>query len=177
MAIKINLLPTELKLSKGTAQALKVTRMLGVIALAVFLVFGFLLGGFFVISSVELKNVNEANDSLKSQIRALQTSEAQMVVLKDRIAKIRAIEKLPSALDNFNNFEPILSDLPGTTEVSGLEIDSTEVETTMIFKTNADIKSFVERLTGTETFKSVDFDSFSFNPATGYTVSMTIVSQ
>lgn len=177
MAIKVNLLPTELRVSGGVAQFLKISRMLGVIALAVFLVSGLGLGAFFAISSIELNNLNTANDSLKSQEATLSKTEAQLVVLKDRIAKIKIAQAVPSSTKNLTNFDPLLSSLSTGTKIGELDVDTAKITASMDFTSNSDLRSFVNAISTSSIFKNVTIASFSFNPTTGYLVNLTIATK
>lgn len=174
MAIKINLLPTELKVSGGLSRILRVSRILGVISLAVFLVFGLGLGVFFVISSVQLNSLNSGNDALKSQVTSLKTSEAQLVVLKDRIAKIKTVQKIPTAVKNLVDFDPLVSSFSSST-VSEVDVDTNKIATSINFRSNSDLTSFVKAISLASIFRSVTFSSFSFSPAGGYLIGLTAV--
>lgn len=174
MAIKINLLPTELKVSGGLSRILSVSRILGVISLAVFLVFGLGLGVFFVISSVQLNSLNSGNDALKSQVTSLKTSEAQLVVLKDRIAKIKTVQKIPTAVKNLVDFDPLVSSFSSST-VSEVDVDANKIATSINFRSNSDLASFVKAISLAPIFRSVTFSSFSFSPAGGYLIGLTAV--
>ena len=175
MPIKINLLPAELKVSGTMGQMLRISRILGVISLAVFLVFGLGLGAFFIISSIQLNSLNSANDSLKSQLTTLKTSEAQLVVLKDRIGKIKLAQNIPTAVKNLTAFEPLVSSFSGSTVVSEIDIETAKVSTSINFKSNSDLTAFVKAISTAAIFRSVTFSSFSFSPAGGYLLGVTAV--
>lgn len=171
MAVKVNLLPKEFKIGAGAGKMLHLTRMLGVIFLAVFVVFSVALGGYLIISSLQLNNLNTGNNSLKTQLKALETSESQLVVLKDRLSKIKAAQSSPSGLKSFEDFEPFIGSLSPSTSFNTLEISSSKIEASIVFKSNADLTNFVEQLSKSDSFNSVSLTSFSFNPAVGYLVS------
>lgn len=177
MPIKVNLLPNELRVSGGVAQFLRISRMLGVIALAVFLVFGIGLGAFFAISTIELNNLNSTNDSLKSQLSVLSKTEAQLVVLKDRIAKIKIAEAIPSATKNLSDFNPFLSTLSPSTKVGELDVDPSKITVSMVFGSNSDLNAFVNSVSAATVFQNVTVSSFSFNPASGYLIGISIKSK
>lgn len=173
MAIKINLLPTELKVSGGMAKFLSISRILGVISLAVFLVFGLGLAGFFIVSTIQLNGLNSANDALKTKLTSLKTSEAQLVVLKDRLGKIKLAQSIPTAVKNLTLFDPFVSAIPAPSVVSEVDLDAIKIATTINFKTNTDLSNFVKAISDSKIFRSVVFSSFAFNPAGGYLVSVT----
>lgn len=177
MAIKVNLLPTERRVSGGVAQFLRISRMLGVIALAGFLVFGLGLAAFFIVSSIELNGLNSSNNSLKTQLSSLGTTEAQLVVLKDRIAKIKIAEGIPSSTKNLVDFDSYLSALSGTTSISELDVNPVKITTSLVFTSGSDLTAFTKALSASTTFKNVSFASFNFNPTSGYLVSVEVTAK
>lgn len=177
MPIKVNLLPTERRVSGSLGQFLRISRMLGVIALAVFLVFGLGLGAFFAVSSIELNGLNSSNDALKSQLTSLQTTEAQLVVLKDRIAKIKLAQAIPSATKNLTDFNPFLSSLTSGTGISELDVDTAKISTSIVFTSNSDLTSFIKTLSASTLFKNVSLTTFGYNPTNGYLVSIAVTTK
>ena len=177
MAIKLNLLPPESRVSGGLSKALGITRMLGVIGLAAFLIFALGVGAFFVISSVQLSSLSTQSDSLKSQILAQAKTESQVVLLKDRIKKIKTVQSLPSSTKNLNNIDPYLSPLTGETSVTELNVDSAKVAATLNFRSNSDLSSFIKALVSSNTFKTIAITSFGFNPISGYLVGVSFATK
>lgn len=177
MAIKVNLLPTELVLSGGINKVLRLTRMLGVISLAGFLIFGLGLAAFFIISTFQLNSLNSGNAGLKTRITGLESSEQKMILLKDRIAKIKTVQGFPTISKNLDNIEPVLGTLATGTAVNELDIDPTKVATTINFKSTGDMASFIKSLSSQTAFPSVILSSFGFNPASGYLVTVSFLSK
>jgi|GEM_PF-1371342 len=173
-SINLNLLPTELKVSTGLSRSLRSIRMLGVIGLVGFLVFGLGLIGFFVFSSFQLSNLNSQNDTLKGQLTTLSTSETQLVLLKDRIAKIKIVQGLPTSDKNLTNFRKYISGLSGSSTVNELDVDPGKITAAIDFRSNSDLTTFLTSLSENTEFKVIDLSSFGFNPATGYLVSLTV---
>lgn len=175
MALKINLLPSEKRVSGNLGKFLAMTRMLGVIGIAVFLVFSLGVGAFFILSSTQLNNLNSENDSLKSQLVQLSTTEAQMVVLKDRVAKIKTIQSTPTAFKNMTDFLSLTNSFSNSS-LNELDVDPTSVVAIINFKLNSDLSAFIQGISSSTLFKSVSLDSFSFNPGTGYLANLSAKS-
>lgn len=177
MAVKFNLLPPELSVSKNLNNALKTLRALDVIAVAVFLVFCIGLGVFFVISFLSLNNINSSITQLKSKVSAQESSEQQIVLLKDRLKKITALQSQPNALSNLTVIESFLLNLSPATSISQMQVDSTKIDLSLDFSVNSDLSAFLSALKNSSAFKSVTMSSFSFNPTTGYLVDVNIVKK
>jgi len=174
MPVKLNLLPPELAVDKNLSAALKLTRSLGIIFLAVFILFVFGISSFFIYDSVILKNLTGDVDSLTNQINLQNASEQQVVLLKDRLNKITSVQLTPSSLPNLIVIDPFLSSLSSTTAVSELGIDSQKMDLTLNFKSNSDLSTFLKSLSSSDVFKAVTITSFGLNPSTGYSVGIDI---
>lgn len=174
MAIKVNLLPTEKRVGKGLQRILRVTRMLGVISLVIFILFGLGMIAFFVFNSISLGNLKTANGDLEDRITGLETSEQKIVLLKDRVGKIKSLFSIPSAINNLDSVNTVLSPLSKDTTISELNVNPTKVSMSINFKSAADIGVFLTGLKDTKSFQTVSISSFSFNPVSGYLVSIAI---
>lgn len=168
MAVKLNLLPTDRKVSGSLAKTVKAVKMLNVIFLSGFLIFALGLGAFFIFNNIRLRNINADVESLKSEAANLQKSEQQMVLLKDRLSKIKTVRKTPTAWTNLTNIQTLISSVGPNTFVSELNADSNKIDMSVLFRTNSDLAAFIKNLTETKVFKGITLTTFGFNPANGY---------
>lgn len=175
MPVNLNLLPPEHAISKNLKSFLKTVRALGVIGIAAFLVFGMGIGAIFAFSTVSLNGINANITKLKGQVSALQKSEQQIILVKDRIKKIASIQKLPSSIPNLTIMSPLLVNLAGSGSVDQMTIDPGTVSMSANFGTNAGVTSFIELLQASKDFELVALASFSFNPTTGYAVEIKAI--
>ncbi|KKR85150.1 MAG: hypothetical protein UU32_C0037G0009 [Candidatus Woesebacteria bacterium GW2011_GWB1_41_10] len=171
----INLLPPELKTGGIFGKAIKAVRSLTLILLSLFLVFGFGVAGFFILSSIELRNLTANGTSLKEQIKVLEVTEQKMVLLKDRIGKIRTAMNSPSVISGFEGVNLILSSLSSDSSVSELAVDSTKIDLSLAFRSPGDLSGFLTNLKNSTFFKSIVLTSFGFNPQTGYLVAVRLM--
>ncbi len=174
MAVKLNLLPPELAVSKSLGTSLKTIRMVGVILLAVFIIFVIGLTAVFIISSITLKNLTGDVTTLKSQITAQQVSEQRLVLLKDRLRKISTARTAASALSNLTKIDPFLATLSSDTSVSELNVDPQKIDLTLNFRSNNDLTAFLNDVSDSGSFKNVVISSFGLNPVSGYLVGMSL---
>lgn len=177
MAINLNLLPPEYGTLGNLGKILKVTRALGVIAMALFFVFALGVSGFFIASTIAINNLNSDVGALKSQVVAQQTSEQQIVLVKDRIGKIKTVLAKPDALKNLAAVNPYVSGLTPSTTLSDLSVDSDKVAFSLVFKNNADLTNFMSQISQDKNFGSVELTSFTFNSTSGYSVEITTATK
>lgn len=174
MPVNLNLLPPELAVSKNLGNALKTLRALGVIAIAVFLISAIGLGVFFVVSTISLNTLNTSVNQLESQVSAQEASEQQLIILKDRIAKITKAKDSPSAVKTITNVDALLSGLSADSSITQFNADPLRAEMTINFKSNSDLTAFVRSVSATKLFGSIDLSSFGFSPVAGYLVGINL---
>jgi len=151
--------------------------MLGVIGLGAFIVFGLGLIGFFVFKTLQFNVYNQDNASLEGKIAGLEISETKLVLLKDRVAKIKVLTNIPTALHNLDSTNAVLAPLTADSNVNDLAVNATKVSMSLNFRSSADIANFLKALSETRDFQTVSLSSFSFNPVSGYLVSVSIVGK
>ena len=174
MANKINLLPPGINIGGSLGKILKLTRMLGVISVALFLIFALGISVYLIISTITMNGLNSETDSLKVQVKALESTEQQVVLLKDRIGKINIALAQPEALKNLDDVEPFISGLGPSTSLSQLDIDPQKVDLSLNFKSTLDTSTFIKSLSDSNTFKSIVLMSFGYYPTSGYSVSVSL---
>jgi hypothetical protein len=177
MAAKLNLLPPDYALTGPVGQIVKFARPLNVILLALFLVTVLGMGGFFIFSSLSLKSLTADNDSLKKQIQAQSTAQQQIVLLKDRLGKIKTVQGLPTATQNLTSIDPVLVLVAGNSFLSELDVDSQKVAATIVFKSNSDLTNFLKNISLNTTYSSVSLGTFNYSPAVGYQLSLSFTKK
>lgn len=175
MAIKLNLLPPDYTVSGSTAKTLKALRSLGVISIAAFVVFALIIVGFFIVSSIESNNLNASINSLTSQIKSQEQTEQKVVLLKDRLKKIKAIQANSGSIDNLDKAGEVVDKLGPDATLTEFSVDPDKVDLSVAFRTNSDLTNFLSELTATKAFKSVVLTSFGFNPTSGYLVGVRLM--
>lgn len=173
MAVKLNLLPPEYGTTKGLASVLKITRSLGVISVALFLIFTVGVSAFFIISSIALGNLRSEIDNLKTQIQAENSTEQQMVLLKDRLGKIKSVLGAVTANSVLTSVNPYITGLSSETTLTETSIDSAKAEISLTFRSKADVSAFFEKLADTKDFGTITLSSFTYSPENGYLVGIS----
>src|SRR3989344_6948892 len=174
MATKINLLPPGFGVTGNLGKILKAVRMVCVIGLAFFLVFGLGISIYFIVSTITFNALKSETNSLKEQVKTLQTTEQQIVLLKDRIGKINMALGLPEAIKNLDAIEPFISNLSSSASLNQLEIDAQKIDLSFQFRSTADTSAFIKSLSDMKDFRSVVLTSFGYDSTNGYTVGISI---
>jgi hypothetical protein len=174
MPVNLNLLPPELAVSKSLGTVLKTIRALSVIAVAAFLVSVTGIVIYFVVGTINLNSLNANINQLKSQVTAQEASEQQIILLKDRIAKIEQAKAAPSALSTATKVDSFLANISAGSVINQFDADPAKADITLNLKSNADLTEFIQGVSSSTLFGSIDLSSFGFNPATGYLVGLSM---
>jgi hypothetical protein len=156
---------------------LKTLKAINVILLVGFLVSALGMGAVFVLNSVTLKNVDKNVDQLKAKVIVLESSEQQLILMKDRLSKIASIKAFPSTLTNITNINSMLTGLSGNSSISQMDMGLSKVDLSMIIKSNDDLSMFLTNVKNTNLFKSVTLSSFGYSPAGGYNIGTSFVGK
>lgn len=177
MPVNLNLLPDNVAPKGGLARTLTMTKQLTVILLAVFIIIVVGISGFFLVSSLELDRLTSEIDSLKTQIAQQETVETQVVLLKDRIDKIKTAQKIASAQGPMDQITPVISSIPQGSALADLSLDSTKTDLSVAFDSSASLGDFFKQLTTSTSFSSIVLTSFGLNPASGYLASLRFIDK
>jgi type II secretory pathway pseudopilin PulG len=172
MAVKLNLLPSDYSLAGPVRQLLKLVRPLNVVLLSLFVVVVLGMGGFFIFSSLSLQSLTSSNNNLKNQIQTQESAQQQIVLLKDRLSKIKTVEVIPNANKNLSGIDPFLTSLSGGSLISDLDVEPQKTSTSIVFKTNSDLTNFIKSLDSNSVFSTITLGTFSYNVTGGYLVGL-----
>lgn len=173
MAVKLNLLPQEYTLSGPVARVIKIARPLNIILLSIFLASSLGVAGYFIFSSITLGNLNTANTSYKNQIKAQQAAQQQIVLLKDRLGKIKQVFAKPDTAPNLLAIASIVNSVSGNASVTELDADSQKASLTVAFKNNYELSNFMNLINSQTAFSTISMDTFNYSPKTGYSVAFS----
>lgn len=176
MQDNLNLLPQNLHVSKGMESVLKTTKALGVILIVIFVIFTIGAGAYFVYSKVTLGNLQTNVDQLKSQVKAQESSEQQLVLLKDRLSKISSLRSTPSAGKNVANLDTLFSNVSPASSANQIDISTQKIDITMIVRSNEDLTAFIQNLKNNKAFKSVNLASLGYTKNIGYSIIVSLVN-
>ena len=173
-AKKINLLPKDLTVSKDVQDvAVKLTQF------SYFAIFIFILtiaigaSAFFYFSN-KLKNLTTTQNTLTSNIQGLQETEEQIILTKDKVAKIKSILDARTNEQTFKKHKTVVDNLPETISVTESEIDSSNSEISFDAKDCRDLVSFMSSLLAQSNTLNIVMGNLSFNPFQGYSLTLEI---
>ncbi len=170
MGVNLNLLPENLTSKKGTVSLVKLLRSVTLISLILTIILGLGLVSFFLISSFELKSLEADVKNLEESVKAQQQTEQKIVLLKDRLGKIKSTKGASSLSKPLNDVKPVLDVISSDVLLGELNIDAQRIDTSMTFRDSIALSNFFEKLSTIKNFSQITLTSFGFNPLTGYLV-------
>lgn len=175
MAVNLNLLPQELSgntpLGKAQAGIKKATYIL----IPLFLIFAAGLLIFYAVLSYQIAGATDKLEGLKAEIKDKETTEQKLVLVRDRISKVKLTKNSPAATKRIANMGALLAIIPPDSTIGELSLDSGKTEISVIFKSTAGMTLFFENLAKITGYKAIDMTSFGFSPTNGYLISLRLI--
>jgi|GEM_PF-5950530 len=165
----INLLPTELVPKKGaikTSNLIKQVTTVGFTVLSI-IIMGII--GYFVYLNSQFSSLERVNNQLVTEIEALEGTEQQFFLTKNRLKGIKEVYSADSQLDKILQ---IKSSFPPEVQVSETEVSSEGIGLVFFSPNASSISKVLETIYQSELFDGVLLKSFGFNPVSGYTVTL-----
>jgi hypothetical protein len=172
----INLLPQELKPNKSVLIIARKLKQIAVISSSL-LVLAFLLviGTKYYFSRKTKESLSRQVD-LESQIKSMENTEQQLVLIKDRIEKIISIVSkgtISEEIDVVNNISGIL---PEGMQIKDISMDKDLVGMTVVTGSLKSASQYINSVTSLSGLRYVNLISFDFSPISGYTIELNFIA-
>jgi hypothetical protein len=101
---RINLLPIDLSPESSKARLSNILKKITVVGFILLIVSVLMAIAIFLINYVEMQNLSQRQNQLKKSIEALEKTEQSLVLVKDRLTKIKKVLGKETATDSIENF-------------------------------------------------------------------------
>ncbi len=160
-------------------KVIKITKVLnkistvGAIVLLVMLITAISL---FVYFRIQENKINANIEDLKVRISTLEKSEQQLVLTKDRLARIATIKLLPSVREDLTNFQEVTNLLANVSDSSLLEasIQSNKTDFSVTSKDSNALATFLEPISKLKKYKTMILAALGFSQTSGFTSDFTV---
>ncbi len=173
---RINLLPQELKPKGYILKLSKTLNKLALISIAVLLASALVILGSFIFFSQQTKASIKKQESLRSEIKALEATEQKLVLVKDRIQKIDNVLNLENATDEVKVLKKVTEILPEGVSLNNISVSDGSVSLEVASASLSGIGQFFVALVGSQGFQKVAVTGFSYKPELGYIVSLNFIN-
>ncbi len=171
----INLLPKDLIPKEGVLKTSRLLRRVGFIGYVSLIIatIVFVAGFFYISRQVDSSVKNQQR--LKQEISALKNTEVRLVLVKDRIKKAEQVLKLPSAMEEIENFDELINSFPEGIEIEDAVLSSNDSAITLIAESSSVLTRFFAELLSSGVYSHIALESFDFNQIGGYKVVLKLV--
>lgn len=170
----VNLLPQDLKGKTLLTPAVMRLQRLTIVCAIIMVVGGIAgLGAIYYFSDQLQKSLDERS-SLQSSITNLQSSEATLVLVKDRLTQISTLIEQKPVEQSVSRHSAILSTLSPDISFVATTIEADISRLELRSKSSAAIVALITELRANPNYQSVVLNSLTFNSATGYDFSIDL---
>lgn len=166
---KINLIPEELTVPPSVVKLTKLINKFSIIAVVSLILTSLAMISLFVYFSLNLKNLDSSNLSLKETVSSLEKTEQQLALTKDKLSKILLVRSLDSADINFENykeFKTVTAEFPDIS-LGETEINSKGMEVSISSNNTSSFIGFLKKLGDFSKFPNASISSLNFSPEKG----------
>lgn len=168
----INLLPTNLA-AKGTyTKVSKFLQTIDTIGFIIFTIVAVGLGGFYIFNSIRLNDLMAKEDVIIANIKQMSETEAQFVLARDRLDKIKLVLAKDSANKNIENLTSLVAKVSSFVDIDGVQVAPKKSELTIISKDSSALSNYLAEVIAGGYYKSVKMTNFDFAPNSGYKVTI-----
>jgi hypothetical protein len=170
MAQTINLLPVELARGKEVNLLLARLKIASIITCSILLLTSMAGLAYVVVEKKNVDNLITTRDTLKSEVINLESSEKQLVLLKDRLQKILSYRALDTSRPQIENQKKVIDVLPADVSIVGSKLDAADAKIGLSSATLAPLREVTDRLVSEKLVSQLAVSNITYNQSTGYQV-------
>lgn len=173
----INLLPEELSTSKTVVKAAGFIKKMLVPAVAVYLISVVVMIAVIFILNGDSKKLAARQDVLISSIKSLEKTERSILLLQERLSKIKILLVNESSKDgSMTNIQDLLTQSQDI-DITAIKWIPGNMDLTATLSTSDQIEQFFKQLIESPFVKEINMKSFSFSPAVGYNLNLVLTTK
>lgn len=166
----INLLPQQQTNTKVASRAKKYGTYASLFLITLSLIYGTIYGFFYLSGTIS----SSSTDKLENDIKALQSTEQKMVLIRDRLSKASSILATASANDESLSFTGINATLPEGIVIQNSKLSPSEFTLSVKADSSQQIGEFIRSLVNSKKYAQIDLISMTFNAKDRYFVEIKI---
>src|SRR3989344_2162633 len=172
MAAKINLLPGELETGEGVNKTTKVLSYFAVFFTLILLLIGIGGGAYIYFLNQEVTKLDQENSSLLQSIRVLESTEQQLVLVKDRLLKIQGLLSNRSEETLFQKQKDLVAVLPEETIFDTSAIERGDSRISLISSSSVSLLGLFNDFTSSSLYTKVIMQSMGYADTSGFEVEL-----
>ena len=171
---EINLLTKRLAPAGSVVKMAKGMKIFAVFGTALFFVAIIIMVAIFVTDSTLLTKSINNQEALKKSIKAMETTEIEYTVVKDRVSSIKTIFDAGNVIDDMENLLSLTNTIPKETEFSNAEISKKNTKFSFSSPSSKNLVETFAIIVSTDRYKTIVLETFSYNPGKGYVIELNM---
>ena len=172
----INLLPDDFS-SKGVAKVARIIKKILIPVFAVFFISAAAMSGIIIVLNSNLKRITNNQEILTSSIKNLEKTERGMLLLQERLSKIKNIlANDPSKGKITQNLQDVLGRSSGVT-VSEIKLIADKINLEVKAATSDQVGQFLSQVLEDPLFQEVVLTDFTFSQEGGYSLGLDLTTK
>lgn len=147
------------------------------IGLALFVITAAGLAAYFVINSINLRTSIANQNTLKESIKSLEQTEQSLILVVDRLSKVKEINNKPSVAKELENLSSVLGAIPTEAKLTEAVLNRGTTDLSFMVENSTILTQLMASIIIRTEYQRIDLLSFSFNPTLGYIISLSFASK
>lgn len=169
----INLLPQDLSPRRTIVKASDTLKRVSFLWFMVILVFSGVMVATFFVFAYQIRSTVTNQEGLKSSIKALQQTENQLILVKDRLQKIEKVAGLDTAYEEAEGLSVLRNILPEGAELTEAELTSGQSNLEIKTTSSVVFSQLMSKLVSSSIYKFINIESFEYTPTKGYLIAFS----
>lgn len=170
---QINLLPVGLAPGGLAVRVAKISKNLFYIGFAIFLAVVIVLAGVFTYYALAVRETNEKQKRLTASIKSLESTEARIVLVKDRLEKIKNIWSQDQVSPQLGEIREVVSGLTADSSLTQAEIVGKKNDLRFTTLSTRSVREIINKLRSLPFYERLALSSLNFDPTSGFSLSVS----
>lgn len=172
----INLLSGDLVAKQPIAKFASTLKTIAYIGYFVLIVALLASGAYFFLLRSEINASKAKQDTLKSSIQTLKSTEQSLILVKDRIKKADIIFGQQKSGQAISSFEQMIAVLPADSTMTEGEITPDKTSASFLVRSSSSLVQLMSGIISKGLYKNIQLKSFGYTPSNGYLVGLEMTN-
>lgn len=173
----INLLPESFRLKPSTVKTAELLKKISLLLFVVLVISTSVSVGLFFFYGNKINEIAERKNTVSRQIEALEETEQRLILVKDRLLKVKNIRKVSSTDEEIDSLNILIDNSNTDVLVSNLLAEKNSLYLEVISKDSVEILKLLNFIKDSGTFKEAVMLSLEYTPKTGFLSEMNLVKK
>lgn len=166
---RINLIPQEMAVPATAVKTAKLLNKISTVAVIILILLSLLIAGLFIYFSNQDKTLTSKITSMKTKLTQLQSNEQKLILAKDRLTKIKNVQKAKSVNNEIGRFKSFSEMVIGSGSIiTEANLNSKGTEVSLLSSDSNTLATVLKPLATLSGYKTIVLTSLGYNAGTGF---------